>query len=70
MRNPAGSLYEFRLSRITDANHKLLMQMKDRRLHAVQPTHLAELPETRFRTAGATARTNLASICKTGAPAA
>jgi hypothetical protein len=52
------SLWEDRLSRIIDRNHKLLMKMQDRRLHAVKQTHPAELPETRVRTAGATARTN------------
>ena len=57
------SLYESRLTRIIACNHDLLMKRQDRRLHVVKQTHPAELPETRVQTAGATARTILASNC-------
>jgi hypothetical protein len=52
------SLYESRLTRIIARNHDLLMKRQDHRLHLVKQTHPAQLPETRVRTAGATARTN------------
>jgi hypothetical protein len=64
------SLYESRLTRIIARNHELLIKMKDHRLHLVKQTHPAELPETRVRTAGATARTNgsVSEIGKASSP--